>query len=741
MLLEIAIADTASYNSIQQNLRPCKSVNYIYGANGSGKTTISRVIADPGKYTKSKLIWLAGRKIDVLVYNTDFTTKNFQSEMDGIFTLGEESVETVEKIKEHTKLRDHLIRDIQSRIGLLGSDGEVGSKINEARLLRAEFEETCWTIKLRHDEYFRDAFEGYRNSKSRICDKILDESNGSSEEVSNLADLQARSRTVFKKSLNLKSPLTVPSGEKIFALENAGIFAKKIVGREDIDIARLIKKLGNADWVKKGIQYLQDDADNCPFCQQTLPADLAHDLDEYFNEVYLEDIKNIAEMEENYKSELVNLINILRQNLELGGEHIDSVSFGAKLDELIKIGELAKAQIKGKSAEPSLVIKIESLQNVLLGLISAIVAANSAVEAHNKLVGNQAFEKTETTKEIWNFVVNESKISIDLFKKKKEILEKTIGGIRKSISQKQAQLELTNSELRKLEASVSSVQPTVSNINKILNSFGFKTFRLETTGEKKNFYKIVRADGSDAALTLSEGEKTFITFLYFYHKIKGNHNGSGATSDRVVVFDDPVSSLDANVLFIISSLIRKMVDEARKGSGQIKQIFILTHNVYFHKEITFDPHRGKSCGDHETFWVVLKQSDGSILKAFDYNPIRTSYELLWSEVRDPKMHSITLQNTLRRIVENYFKILGNLDKDEIIGKFEGSDQQICASLFSWVNDGSHAVYDDLYISSEDGAISKYLTIFKEIFIRTDHLKHYEMMIGHRADSLDQNRSD
>ena len=86
---------------------------------------------------------------------------------------------------------------------------------------------------------------------------------------------------------------------------------------------------------------------------------------------------------------------------------------------------------------------------------------------------------------------------------------------------------------------------------------------------------------------------------------------------------------------------------------------------------------------------MKKIDDVSTLESFDHNPIRTSYELLWSEVRNENRSNLTIQNTLRRILENYFKILGNMDKDKIIERFDGREKVICASLFSWVNDGSH----------------------------------------------------
>ncbi len=209
--------------------------------------------------------------------------------------------------------------------------------------------------------------------------------------------------------------------------------------------------------------------------------------------------------------------------------------------------------------------------------------------------------------------------------------------------------------------------------------------------------------------------------------MRGNISENGIAVDRVVVFDDPVSSLDSDVLFIVSALIRRLQEEARKGDGYIKQVFVLTHNIYFHKEVSFDPTRKGGLRAHETFWIIRKGADKSVVTGYDHNPIKTSYELLWAEVMNPNQS--TIQNILRRILENYFTLLGNLHRDGIIAKFEGKDQQVCASLFSWVNDGSHSVYDDLYISADDQVATRYLDVFRRVFEKTGHVSHYNMMMG------------
>jgi wobble nucleotide-excising tRNase len=44
--------------------------------------------------------------------------------------------------------------------------------------------------------------------------------------------------------------------------------------------------------------------------------------------------------------------------------------------------------------------------------------------------------------------------------------------------------------------------------------------------------------------------------------------------------------------------------------------------------------------------------------------------------------------------------------------------EICRSLLSWVNEGSHTLPDDLYIEAPDCTKVKYLKVFQDIFNHT-----------------------
>ena len=202
------------------------------------------------------------------------------------------------------------------------------------------------------------------------------------------------------------------------------------------------------------------------------------------------------------------------------------------------------------------------------------------------------------------------------------------------------------------------------------------------------------------------------------------------STNRIVVFDDPISSLDSDILYIVSSLIKGVIEEVRQKVGHIKQVFVLTHNVYFHKEISFhkDRSQGNAMSD-ESFWIVKKQQQNSVIERCDENPIRSAYELLWQDVKPSNISSPSLQNTLRRILENYFTMWGGMGKNEICDLFEGREKLICQSLFSWVNDGSHSIHDDLYINHGEQTNEAYLRVFKEVFEKANQLGHYNMMIG------------
>ena len=193
-----------------------------------------------------------------------------------------------------------------------------------------------------------------------------------------------------------------------------------------------------------------------------------------------------------------------------------------------------------------------------------------------------------------------------------------------------AEAEGLKEEISKLSLKTVSTKPTIDGINKILRDAGFQGFHLHEKDGHPNVYEVLRQNG-DIAENLSEGELNFIAFLYFYHVVRGSLDDSGMRKDKIVVIDDPVSSMDSNALFIISALVRDMIqichhyihpEDTSVGGEFIRQIFVLTHNTYFFKEISYNQVR---CYDSVSFFRGEVSPSEHLGKAADGNNRRFEF--------------------------------------------------------------------------------------------------------------------
>lgn len=730
MIESISISTVATYAATPERLDGLSQFNFLFGSNGTGKTTVSRVIADEDKFPTCSVIWKAGTKLQPLVYNHDFVERNFNqsSELKGVFTLGEKQVETLAKIATAKGELDVLTKRIETLTqSLQGEDGNEGKK-GELATLEDGLKDKCWAQKQKHDAKLQGGFEGFRNSSERFKIKVLQEHGSNSATLLTQAELEKKAESVFGPTPTTEALISAVDTTKLLAHDANPILKKRVIGKEDVDIAAMIKKLANSDWVREGRAFYEVNEGTCPFCQQSTSDAFAQSLNEYFDETFLTDSKAIEDLATNYGTEAARIQQQLASIIASPPKFLDVEKLKAEKELLDARIALNNQRISGKKKEASQVVELESLSNVFTAIKTLIDTANAQVAAHNKVVANLAAERTTLTAQVWKFVLEELKTDLAAFQAAKDGLDKAITAMTTQIAAATTDKAKKAAEIRELEKQTTSIQPTIDGINSLLSSFGFQGFKLAKAASG-NAYKLVRSDGSDAKATLSEGEKTFVTFLYFYHLLKGSESETGMTTDRIVVFDDPVSSLDSDILFIVGSLIKGLFDEVRTGTGHIKQIFVLTHNVYFHKEVTYNSKRKDVAMNEETFWIVRKPGLISKLDKHPTNPIKTSYELLWAEVRKPERSNLTIQNTLRRILENYFKILGGIEFDDLCAMFDGKEKLICKSLCSWVHDGSHYAHDDLYVSIDDGMVDSYLKVFRAIFEKSKHGAHYKMMMG------------
>lgn len=732
MITSVKLANAGLYDASGAQLTDLKNLNFIFGSNGSGKTTISRVIRDGGAssdYPDCQITWAGGAPLETHVYNKDFVDTHFNAEsnIQGIYTFGG-NVDVAEEIKKLKNEADGIKAKLSGlQRTLIGEDG-TGGKKKEREDLAPQFLEYVWDAK-RNFSDLKDAFTGLNGDKKKFRDRYLIEAESNVAKVRDIAELREDAATVFSRSLTEANVLPNQDSSKLLALESSAILNKKIIGKEDVDIAALIKKLGNSDWVQQGRQYFDQLRDQCPFCQQKTDEAFRQSLEGYFDESYVADLAAIDKLLVDYTDAAKELLNAYSVSDIVESPYLDREAFEKDVAALSLALDSNIDHIKAKRKEPSATANLTDTAPLLAAVNAHILTANKKVKVNNDTIKNLEDKKKDLTSQIWKRLLEDTKAVYHKFKTETGGLDQAINSLETQIEKETKSLNEKQEEIEENERKIASIKPTISAINDLLKSFGFTNFHLVESAES-GFYEVKRRDGSDAKKTLSEGEKSFITFLYFYHLIGGSFNSSGGTNDRVVVFDDPVSSLDSDILFIVCSLIKKVVFEMRSGSSAVKQVFVLTHNIYFHKEVTLEKNVKKTNASKEkTFWVVRKTSERSELCSFDENPIKSSYELLWREVRRKPPSDTAIQNVMRRILEHYFKFYGGITPQQIIEKFDGNDKMICTTLLSWVNDGSHFAIDDLYVTYDEGMVERYLNVFQRIFELSDHGGHYRMMMG------------
>lgn len=734
MIEKITLKNVALYKS-EVEIENLNKINFIYGTNGSGKTTLSNFLKDikNDEYRECEIIWENSPK-EILVYNKKFRDENFSFDkrIPGIFTIGKEDIEIKNEIEElNIKISKKMVSKstIENEIIKLNTEKEESEK---------NLENILWEIKSEHTK-LKNAFIGNISSKRRFAEFILGKYNKNksySPNKENLENLNKQSSFYRVEQNIIEIEINKINLENIIEIENNHIWNEVIVGKTNSTIAKFIDDLVIHDWVYEGKKYIKGNSDICPFCQnKTIDENFRKQLNEYFDLEYENKESEVTLLKDNYIELFENIKKIINKNIT----NIESIS--NKIDLNISILKSKNLELEVKISKNielmnqkvqtlSKAFKLEKSLNILSEVNKIVDDINDRIEKFNKQIRDKEILerkwKNQSIEEFCNVSfsnngVKENRGKINFNDKK--IVEK-----KNDLDVLEKKLKDYGKELLKKQEKTSNVESVINNINRRLKSFGFSNFLLRKHKET-NDYELVRNNGELAIETLSEGEMTFITVLYFLELVKGTFSPKEDYKEKIVIIDDPISSLDSTILFIVSTLIKEIIKNIREDNNiNIKQIFILTHNIYFHKEVSFiDMKNSKNNDTH--YWILTKEEETSTFQFFGKeNPIKTGYETLWNELKTSNS-VIGSQNIMRKIIETYFKLLGGINASKIAEHFsEISEKQLCDSLLSWINDGSHNIPDDLHYTVTNESIEKYKDIFKKIFVATGHEGHFNMMM-------------
>ena len=443
---------------------------------------------------------------------------------------------------------------------------------------------------------------------------------------------------------------------------------------------------------------------------------------------------------ENYISSSKLIIQSAEENLRISFESPLIKKYQTALTLLQERLKYNQEILEKKLAAPGVPVFLEKTDTLVDDLNAVAEDINKEITLHNSIIADIPGKQQECVTLFQQYIAfkNQSEIAVRNEQRKKEAEQKQ-ALIDAADSHKDKAVKL-QAEIAELNKDTINTTAAKDSINALLESVGFRGFRLREKPDSKYVYELIREapDGSISVVSgdqdISEGERHFIAFLYFYHTVIGSQSDDGRRTDKIVVIDDPVSSMDSDTLFVVAALTRELIgicynnyalsdDENRED--YIKQIFCLTHNPYFFREISYN-----HLSDHEcvsVFEIKKREENKSTidqckidgvdnsLGEANVSPVRNGYDALWQEYCSTESTDV-LMIVIRQILEYYFIQLsgykgGNLRHDLLDkhkedfeytrpdGAKDTTDYTLASAMMALLDIGSSDFNDGLYFDS------------------------------------------
>lgn len=567
-------------------LQPFNKFNIIYGWNGSGKTTLGRLLRCLETKCNHKEFEGAryqvelhdGSKIDsdkiehtmeIRMFNQDFISENlnlFDAKTNAIIFI---SKEKVDEKKEYDEKKIELKKKKDERQAL------ISKKVLKETAVDKTHQDAGRVIK---NFLLGTIYANVTYNKASSRDKIWpDVSTAESIRTFILSNEQLTHQKGYVLENSEKAiidlgiapqPLSITKLEEI----EKQISASLMRGVTSKVIERLRDRPDVNDWVKKGLQLHRDhDNTHCDFCGNTINDTRIQELDAHFSKEYDElvlKLENLVEaVSKGIRLEITNQRHLLYE--EIQAEYDIAVTFlNAQTQEVNKHLNQLIELLQQKLKNPFSIVEAPASEfNIYLGYNEGIAQLVQVLESHNNLSSSQKKLAEAAKGKIEKHFVSKQAIADGL-----SANEGQINSLSTSITDCDKAIGAIVTRLRFLEDELKSDTIAITQINDSLHKFlGRNDIVLER--HEQGGYQLKR--NGVLARNLSEGEKTAISLIYFFSKIQEN---DAEVKNLIIGVDDPVSSFDSNHLFNASAFIKNIIDKAQ-------QIFVLTHNFWFFKQV------------------------------------------------------------------------------------------------------------------------------------------------------------
>ncbi|XXF10484.1 AAA family ATPase [Pseudomonas sp. D2-3] len=717
MINRILLRNVSSYSPTSVvTIAPLKRVSVFYGQNGTGKTTISSYLQNPTD-SRFNLCQLDPAKIDreILVYNHIFMEKNFHeaASQSGVFTLNESNIEAEKAIAA----AEQAINSLTVTHNAYMAEGNQAKATQETA--RDKLKDNTWKLKGRFD----NSALAYCFSRLNTKDKLLE----AASQIA-LASTTDTAEGLLAEATQLQdaSDAELPGIPRLrfegARIETDPILAEVIAGTGDSYLSTLIQELGNSDWVKHALRFESHSKDQCPLCQQPLPENFYAEIHKVFDQTYEKRLTTLTTLHQQYTFAAERL---LRQS-EAPSYNVESIQIHvANLRVVLQKNIQA---IAAKVVSPSTIAVLNATDVMIISLNEAISVEQKKVDEINAKIKHKQAHLNSIKDRFWIWFRNECEPHLAAFDMEDHLLKQKRQAAKDRVLQIRAEITAQRDIITASRTETTNVDQSVESINRWLQTLGLKGFELIKEESAVPQYRLHRPGQTDRVFkTLSEGEKTLVSFLYFLEVCNGELNaaGGGLKSERIIVIDDPISSLSHNYIYDIASLIRRLVLHPKT---RFKQVIILTHNLFFfhemHKLLKDDKE------DSLALFRVTK-ADYSTVVPMRENEIQNDYQAFWQTLKDALNGSVSpnlIPNIMRNILEQYFTFVHQKDSlRQALQDLSGEHPQFRA-LYRYVNRESHA---DSVNLTDFGEIDPQVFVerFKDVFIKTKFEAHFDKMMA------------
>lgn len=364
---------------------------------------------------------------------------------------------------------------------------------------------------------------------------------------------------------------------------------------------------GFEDWISQGQVFLQ--TLECPFCgQSVIDLDLITAYRSYFNKAYRDLKDEIAKLEKKIMSSLADSVaDSAVAMAKTNAARIEAWKDQLEIDPPKLDGDALKEILVGARgvliplAQRKYVTPLEQLgtHEDVEAVKQYIAAANEVLTEYNSKIAVikskiVEFKKKLVSEDTGKLETEIIELQASVKKQQPEVAQAYAGYL--SAMNEKGRLEMEKDQTR--ERIDTLMQETLANyqttINSILTTFGatFLIKNLSTdyrgrVGEPRTQYCLgVRnqevklgsvsdfSSGHNFTTTLSESDKRTLALAFFIAR----HEGDSDLASRIIVLDDPMSSMDRNRRH---QTIRRIASLAIKCN----QLIVLSHDAYFLRDL------------------------------------------------------------------------------------------------------------------------------------------------------------